>query len=140
MTDDDGAIDTDTVVVTVNPANQVTVTASTPQATEAGPVAGVFTFTRSGDSTEPLTVHYTVAGTAVAGNDYVSLPGTVTIEAGSSTAIVSVIPIDDAAYESNESVILTLAADAAYGIGSPNAGTVTVVSNDLPPDLVVSRS
>jgi len=138
VTDDDGAMDTDTVVVTVTPANQVTVAASTPQATEAGPVAGAFTFTRSGDSTEPLAVHYTVAGTAVAGNDYVSLPGTVTIEAGSSMAIVSVIPIDDAAYESNESVVLTLAADAAYGIGSPNAGTVTVVSNDLPPDLMVS--
>ena len=39
VTDDDGAIDTDTMVVTVSPANQVTVTASTPQATEAGPVA-----------------------------------------------------------------------------------------------------
>jgi len=138
VTDDDGAIDTDTMVVTVSPANQVTVTASTPQATEAGPVAGVFTFTRSGDSTATLTVHYTVAGTAVAGNDYVSLPGTVTIEAGSSAAIVAVTPIDDSAYESNESVILTLATDATYSIGSPNAGTVTVVSNDLPPDLVVN--
>ena len=138
VTDDDGASDTDTMVVTVSPANQVTVTASTPQATEAGPVAGVFTVTRSGDSTALLTVHYTVAGTAVAGNDYVSLPGTVTIEVGSSTAIVSVIPIDDAAYESNESVALTLAADAAYSIGSPDTGTVTVVSNDLPADLMVS--
>src|SRR6185503_4023059 len=93
---------------------------------------------RSGDLIAPLTVHFTVAGTAVAGNDYLSLPGTVTIEATSSTAIVSVIPIDDAAYESNETVVLTLAADAAYSIGSPGAGTVTVVSNDLPPDLVVN--
>ena len=67
-----------------------------------------------------------------------SLPGTVTIEAGSPLPTVSVIPIDDAAYESNESVVLTLATDAAYSIGSPNAGTVTVVSDDLPPDLVVS--
>jgi subtilisin family serine protease/subtilase family serine protease len=138
VTDDDGAIDTDTIVVTVSPANQVTVTASTPQATEAGPVAGVFTFTRTGDSTAPLTVHYTVAGTAVVGNDYLSLPGTVTIEVASPTAIVSVMPIDDAAYENNESVVLTLAADAGYSIGAPNAGTVTVVSNDLPPDLMVS--
>jgi subtilase family serine protease len=138
VTDDDGASDTDTMVVTVSPPNQVTVAASTPQATEAGTVAGVFTVTRSGDSTAPLTVHYTVAGTAVAGNDYLSLPGTVTIAAASSTAIVSVIPIDDAAYESNESVVLTLATDAAYSLGSPNAGTVTVVSNDLPPDLVMN--
>jgi len=138
VTDDDGASDTDTVVVTVGPANQVSVTASTPQATEANTVAGVFTVTRTGDVTAPLTVRYTVDGTAVAGADYLALSGSVTIETGSSTAIASVIPIDDATYESNESVILTLAADAAYGIVSPRAATVTVISDDLPPDLTVT--
>jgi subtilisin family serine protease/subtilase family serine protease len=138
VTDDDGVSDADTVVVTVSPANQVTVTASTTQATEAGTVAGVFTVTRSGDTSLPLTVQYTLGGTALAGADYVSLPGTVTIEATSTTATVSVTPIDDVAYESNESVILTLVANAAYTIASPSTGTVTVVSNDLPPDLVVS--
>ena len=138
VTDNGGASDTDTVVVTVNPANQVTVTASTTQATEAGTVPGVFTVARSGDTSLPLTVLYTLTGTALAGADYVSLPGTVTIEAASTTATVSIVPIDDAAYESNETVILTLIANAAYTIASPSAGTVTVVSNDLPPDLVVT--
>ena len=50
VTDDDGDSTTDTVVVTVNPANQVTVTASTAQANEAGPTNGTFTVTRSGDT------------------------------------------------------------------------------------------
>jgi subtilisin family serine protease len=140
VTDDDGDSDTDTVVVTVSPANQVTVTASTPQAAEAGAVAGVFTVTRSGDTSVPLTVQYTVAGTALPGTDYMSLPGTVTIEAASSTATVSVNPIDDLAHESDETVIVTLAADAAYTIGSPSTGTVTVVSDDLPPDLTVTSA
>ena len=85
-----------------------------------------------------MTVQYTVAGTALAGTDYVALPGAVTIEAGSSTATVAVTPIDDGAFESDESVILTLTANAAYSLGSPSAGTVTIVSDDLPPDLVVS--
>ena len=85
-----------------------------------------------------MTVRYTIAGTALAGTDYVALPGAVTIEAGSSTAIVRVSPIDDGAFESDESVILTLTADTAYSLGSPTAGTVTIVSDDLPPDLVVS--
>jgi thermitase len=137
VTDDDGDSATDNVVVTVNPANQVTVTASTAQAAEAGPTNGMFTVTRTGDTSAPLTVHYTVAGTALAGTDYTSLPGTVTIGAGSSTATVAVTPIDDGAFESDESVILALSADAAYSLGSPGAGTVTIVSNDLPPDLVV---
>ena len=80
---------TDTVVVTVNPANQVAVTVSTRSGNRGrSQPTGAFTVTRTGDTSAPLTVHYTVAGTAVAGTDYVSLPGAVTIEAGSSTAIV----------------------------------------------------
>ena len=43
VTDDDGDSATDSVVVTVNPANQVTVTVSTAQANEAGPTDGHFT-------------------------------------------------------------------------------------------------
>ena len=48
VTDDDGDSTTDSVVVTVNHANQVTVTASTAQANEAGPTNGTFTVTRTG--------------------------------------------------------------------------------------------
>ena len=76
VTDDDGETTTDTVAVRVTPANGISVTASTAQATEAGTTAGVFTVTRIGDVSAPLNVHYTVGGAAVAGNDYVALPGT----------------------------------------------------------------
>ena len=139
VTDDGGEKATDTLIVTVTLANEVSVTASAAQATEAGPANGSFTVTRTGDTSASLTVQYTVAGTAAASTDYVPLPGAVTIEAGSSAAVVVVTPIDDTAYESNETVVLTLTANAAvYGLGSPSAGTVTIVSNDLPPDLVVS--
>ena len=138
VTDDDGDTATDTVVVRVTPANQVTVTALTPQATEAGTTTGAFTVTRTGDISVPLSVNYTVAGAAVPGSDYVALPGTTTIQAGSSTSTVIVTPIDDGAFENDESVILTLSADTAYALGSPATGTVTIVSDDLPPDLVVA--
>jgi subtilisin family serine protease/subtilase family serine protease len=140
VTDDDGDTAMDNVVVTVDPANQVTVTASTVQAAEAGATVGVFTVARTGDTSMPLTVHYLVGGTALAGTDYLSLQGSVTIQAGSSTAPVIVTPIDDAIVESDESVILTVSANAAYGLGSPIAATVTIVSNDLPPDLVISAT
>ena len=78
VTDDDGDKATDTVVVTVQSANQVTVTASTPQATEAGPTAGVFTVSRTGD-TSALSPCITRRRHRVAGTDYVALPGAVTI-------------------------------------------------------------
>ena len=134
VTDDDGDSATDSVVVVVNPANQVAVTVSAAQASEAGPTDAQFTVSRTGDTSAPVTVRYTVAGTALAGTDYVPLPGAVTIEAGSFTAIVGVSPVDDGAFESDESVLLTLTADTAYSLGSPTAGTVMIVSNDLPPD------
>ena len=115
----------------------VTVTASTPTATEAGPVAGAFTFARTGDTTQALTVHYTVGGTATPGSDYNALSGIVTIDAGAATALVPVMPIDDPTVESNESVIVSVAPDPAYAIASAGA-VVTIVSNDSPSDLVVT--
>jgi subtilase family serine protease len=121
------------------PSNQpaVTVTASTATATEAGLAAGAFTFARTGDTTQALTVHYTVGGTATPGSDYTALSGVVSIDPGFATAVVPVMPIDDLAVESNETVVASLASDPAYVIGSAGA-VVTIVSNDSPSDLVVT--
>jgi subtilisin family serine protease/subtilase family serine protease len=138
VTDNAGETDTDTVVITVNPSNQVTITASTPQATEAPPQHGVFTVSRTGNTNAPLTVRYTVGGTATTENDYVALSGAVTIQPASSVATITVAPIDDGMYESAESVVLTIAAGGAYTIGSPSSATVTIVSDDFPPDLIVA--
>ena len=138
VTDNDGETDTDSLTITVSPANQVSVTASTPQAREAGLQNGVFTISRTGSMSAPLTVLYTVTGTAAAGSDYAPLSGVLTIQAGSASATLPVAPIDDGVYESDESVILAIASNAAYSIGSPASATATIVSDDLPPDLIVA--
>ena len=117
---------------------RVTIAVTTATATEAGPTSGVLTVTRTGDTTSALTVSYAAAGTATAGADYIALPGTVTIPAGASTATISVTPIDDSLVEPNETVIVSLAADPAYGVGSPGSATITIVSDDTPPDLVIA--
>ena len=52
--------------------------------------------------------------------------------------MIAVTPIDDAALESNESVVLTVIADSAYSPGSPSEAVVTIVSDDLPPDLIIT--
>lgn len=138
VTDNDGESGTDTIEVTVTPSRQITVTASTAQAAEAGSTSGVLTFSRSGNPTGSLTVYYTVEGTASAGTDYQPLSGQVTFQAGAPTASVVVAPIDDAEYESNETVIVTVLPNPGYFLGSPVTATVTIVSDDLPPDLMVS--
>jgi subtilisin family serine protease len=138
VTDNDGETGTDTVEVTIAPSRQITVVASTPQAAEAGSTSGVFTFSRTGNPSGPLTVYYTVQGTASAGTDYQSLSGQVTFQTGASTANVAVSSIDDAQYESNETVIITVLPNPGYFLGSPVTATITIVSDDLAPDLMVS--
>jgi hypothetical protein len=83
---------------------QVSVTASDPSAGETAPGepanGGTFTVSRTGDTTQPLTVNYTLAGTATAGSDYAALSGSVTIPAGAASATVDVAVLDDAMAES----------------------------------------
>jgi subtilase family serine protease len=115
----------------------VSVAASTATASEAGPANGAFTVSRTGDTSLPLTVFYTVGGTATAGADYTALPGAVTFGAGAAAVVIPVVPIDDPLVESNESVILAVTPNPAYVLGSSGA-VVTIVSDDLPPDLIVT--
>jgi hypothetical protein len=76
-------------------------------------------------------VNYTAGGTATAGSDYVALSGSVQIPAGAATATVTVTPIDDAAVETNETVVATLGANAAYTVGAAASATVTIQSDDV---------
>src|SRR6185436_8079182 len=99
----------------------VSVVASTATATEAGPTSGALTFSRSGDTSQPLTVHYAVSGTATAGADYVALPGVVTFDVGLASQVVPVTPIDDLTVESNENVIVSVIPDPTYVLGSGGA-------------------
>src|SRR5206468_2676992 len=77
----------------------VTVTATDANASETGPDSGTFTITRTGDTTAPLTVNYSLSGTASNGTDYQQLGTSVTIAAGVSSATVTVTPIDDTEVE-----------------------------------------
>ena len=109
----------------------VSVAATDATAAEAPLGTGTFTVTRTGATTAALTVAYTVAGTATAGSDYTALAGSVSIPAGAASAPITVTPINDTAVEANETVILTLATNAAYTVGTPNSATVTITSDDV---------
>jgi subtilisin family serine protease/subtilase family serine protease len=140
VTDNDGLTATDTVTVTVEAPTLVTLAASTPEAREAGLQAGVFTLTRAGDTSAPLTVQYVVSGSAIAGTDYQPLPGAVSFGAGAATTTVTVVPIDDELLESNEQVAVTLTAGTGYGVGGAGTASVSIVSDDLPPDLAITAA
>jgi Calx-beta domain len=107
----------------------VSVDATTAAASEAGPTPGVFTLTRTSAGT-PLTVNYTISGTATPGADYAPLSGSVTFAATDTTANVTVTPIDDSISEATETVILTVNDGVGYVAGG--SAIVTIADNDTP--------
>jgi hypothetical protein len=111
-------------------SSAVTITALDGTATEAGATTGAFRVSRTGSTASPLTVFYSVAGTATPGTDYTALPGSVTIPAGVAAANILVKPINDTLKEGNQTVVVTLSSKPAYTIGSPSAATVTIISNE----------
>ncbi len=111
----------------------VSVAATTPGASTGG-TAGEFTVSRTGDTSQAITVNYSVGGTAVPGMDYQSLPGTVTIPAGLSSATVDVIPISSLT-STTTSVILTVSGGTGYTAATSSA---TVTITNTPPTLYVA--
>jgi len=100
-------------------------------ASEGGAQTGSFTINRSGPTDNALTVRYTVAGTATAGSDYITLSGVAVINATSSSAVVTVTPLDDTTGETDETVVVTLSTNTAYGIiSSQSSTTVTILEDD----------
>jgi hypothetical protein len=106
------------------PANVVSVSSLIPTASESGlvvgnpsPVPGVFRLTRNFSGT-PLTVNYTLAGTASNGVDYISLPGSATFGATNLFTDVVLTPINDALHEGAEFIIFSVNDTANYFGGS----------------------
>ncbi|NCR04872.1 MAG: hemolysin, partial [Microcystis aeruginosa LG13-03] len=108
----------------------ITLAISPSSVTEDGTSNLIYIFIRTGDTTNPLTVNYSIGGTATNGTDYTLLPTSVTFEANSAIATVTVDPTADTIVESDETVILALAAGTGYTIGTPNAATGTINNDD----------
>jgi hypothetical protein len=92
---------------------------------------GTVTFTRTGDTSQPLPVNYTVGGSAQPGSDYNALPGTATIPAGQSTATVPVaIPSTIPTTSDKKTVKIDLANGTGYTSGTNSGTTFTI---NVPP-------
>jgi len=116
---------------------RITLTISPASVQEDGVSNLIYTFSRTGDTAAPLTVNYTVAGTATLGTDYTGIaatPATKTIifAAGASTAKLSVDPTADSTIEATETVSLTLATGTGYTVGTVNAVVGRITNDDFP--------
>ncbi len=91
--------------------------AQTRDGEEQGAVAAVFTLSKTGPRTSPLTVAYTLSGSATPGNDYSgAITGTVTFPVGSNTTTLTIPIADDAQVEGQEVIIARLTAPAGYSL------------------------
>ena len=124
-------------IVTIQDNDQnVRLDASDFIASEPGLDKGEFTFTRFGTTNTDLRVFFTISGTAGNGIDYVAISNSFTIPAGSLSATLPIVPIDDTLVEGPETVTLTLQSNPAYSLGASVSGTVTIIDDE--PMLTIS--
>jgi len=130
-TSDVGSWGIDNISVRVLDVPTITLAVSPASVTEDGTSNLIYTFTRTGSTTNPLTINYSIGGTATNGTDYASIPTGITFAAGLSTATVTVNPTNDTAVENNETVALTLTSGTGYTIGTATAVTGTITNDDF---------
>lgn len=118
------------VSITESPLPVVTIKATSPEAYETGAASGVFTVTTTG--MQPLSINYTITGTAAMGTRYTIASGPLALVAPSTT--VNVTPVPNTVYEGEQSVIMTIAAGSDYVISPSNSAIVMIHDRtDIPP-------
>ena len=126
--------DAQRILDALNTTSTLSLQVAEPLTTENWPDPAVFLIRRTG-GLAPLTVDFTLGGTATAGSDYAD-PGTsLTFAPGQTAAWVSVVPVDDGLAEGTEMVVLTLSSSTGYTIQGSNNATVEIhdpAANRLP--------
>lgn len=107
-----------------------------------------FVISRTGQITSALAVTLTITpGTDMDVSDYTLSGGditgqmgtvTVTIPAGSNSVNLNFAAINDTIQEANETLTLTLLAEATYNLGATISSVATIVANDLVPEVTIT--
>ena len=87
-----------------------------------------------------LQVGLTFSGDAVEGADFSRPGGALVVPAGQTSIAITVPTLDDGTVEPDRLLGVALAASAGYQIGSPNGGTVVIVSDDVPKVDIIGGS
>ena len=92
--------------------------------------------TLTGSTSLPASVNYAVTGgTATAGSDYTGGSGTLSFSPGTTSASVSINIANDATYENNENIILSLSSPINATLGAPSTTTITIQNDDPAPTI-----
>ena len=88
----------------------------------------------------PLTVAYTLGGTAAAEDYTDAAGGSVTFAKGERQQTIRIAVVDDGADEAEEAVTVTLADGDDYHLGTPAAATGRILDNDGPSQVTVAAA
>jgi len=91
---------------------------------------GQYMFTRTGPSNAPLTVGFSIGGSALNGIDYTNISNYVVFPAGTNTVRLYIFPKQDTLSESNETVTVDFADTTAYRAVFPTNRTVVIRDDD----------
>jgi hypothetical protein len=116
--------DTESPVLTIAAGDA---TASEPA---KGDGTGTVIITRAGSPAASLTASLVVTGTATAGSDYTTLPATVALASGVTSATVTVTALDDATAEPDEAVVAALLGGTGYTLGTTTSATVNIYDDE----------
>ncbi len=96
----------------------------------SGTTNAVFTVTRTGAANQPFSVRYATANnTALAGNDYTAVSGTLSFTASETSKTISVPIVGDSAVELDETFFINLSSPTNAVIGD-GQGLGTIINDD----------
>lgn len=99
---------------------------------------GKVRFSRSGPTTAPLTVAYTITGTATRGADFTIASSPAVIPSGAAFVDVVVVPKNDTLLEGLETVVLSAVQTADYTLGQVDPSATIQLQDDDVPTVVAS--
>ncbi|MBP4136915.1 beta strand repeat-containing protein [Flavobacterium geliluteum] len=139
-----GSSDVATVTITdvSNAASKVlSITPATVSIVEGGSTTLTISLPTGVIVASPLTVSYTISGTATSATDYNALSGTVIIPAGSGSTTITVASLSDISIEPDETVILTGGTTSGFTWNaSASNSTVTITDVTSPANKTLSFS
>lgn len=117
----------------------LTIVATTPDTIENSSTPGVFTVTRSGDTSGFTGVSISISGTAtggISGDHSLDTVLLVLFPPNATTLTINVSTIDDSLFENYETVVATIEPGTGYEVGTPDKAVVTITDDDGPPQNV----
>ncbi len=114
------------------------VTATDPTAIEGTSDTGMFTFTRTGDTSSAYTFWVEILGDATDGVDYIDQYTSVTFNPGSSTTTKTISPINDSIAEGNENVVMRIWGNSTHTVGNHWSAQVTITDDEALADLTIT--